>query len=140
MGSTSTRRFEKSPRMSWRRSASPRRPTRSRCGSSWRASGTRSRPSSTPSGRPCSVRFLPPRPMMYSHVSLLVDSRHLLCTWSSTSTWCLRLPTNTHNFFFRPMCRFLSRVTFLVAPPRALDDEESSFLQGVEAQRLEAKE
>lgn len=26
------------------------------------------------------------------------------------------------------------------APPRALDDEESNFLQGVEAQRLEARE
>ncbi|CAB1110085.1 unnamed protein product [Ectocarpus sp. CCAP 1310/34] len=28
----------------------------------------------------------------------------------------------------------------MFAPPRALDDEESNFLQGVEAQRLEAKE
>ena len=27
-----------------------------------------------------------------------------------------------------------------VAPPRALDDEESNFLQGVEAQRLEARQ
>lgn len=29
---------------------------------------------------------------------------------------------------------------FAAAPPRALDDEESNFLQGVETQRLAAKE
>lgn len=40
-----------------------------------------------------------------------------------------------HIFFVFVFCSLRS-----AAPPRALDDEESNFLQGVEAQRLEARE
>lgn len=60
--------------------------------------------------------FLPPRPLVCSsNVSLLANSRlYLLCRWSSStaSTWCRVLPTNTHNYFFRPQ-----RAVFLHASP-----------------------
>lgn len=51
-----------------------------------------------------------------------------------------------HGAAFSPQSHttasFAQRAVLLhaAAPPRALDDEESNFLQGVEAQRLEAKE